>query len=176
MKKIVLIYGLIGGAIVSAMMFMTLGSGNHDWENGELIGYTTMVIALSTIFFGVRTYRDKYLGGSIKFGRAFLLGLYITLVASTMYVASWLVISARTGDAWMEEYYEHSKSEMEKNDLPAAEMEARLQELRGFQEMYKNPIVKIGFTYIEILPVGLLISLLCAAILKRGAPAGPVRT
>ena len=171
MKRIILTYGIIGGIIVSAMMFMTLGSGKHDWENGELIGYTTMVIALSTIFFGVRTFRDKHLGGTITFGKAFLLGLYITLVASTMYVASWMVISANSEQDFMEQYFEHEKAKLESSDMSAAEVEAKLEEMRYFGELYKNPVVKIGFTYVEILPVGLLISLLCAAILRRTTSA-----
>ena len=167
MKKIVLIYGLIGGLIISVLMWLTLGSGQHDFENGELIGYTTMVVALSTIFFGVKAYRDKHLGGRITFGKAFLLGLYIALVASTLYVASWMLLSATTGDYFMVQYYEHAKQEMESSNMPAEEMNAKLEEMQQFAELYKNPIVKIGFTYLEILPVGLLVSLLVAAILKR---------
>ena len=167
MKKIVLIYGLIGGLIVSVLMWLTLGSGQHDFENGELIGYTTMVVALSTIFFGVKAYRDKHLDGRITFGKAFLLGLYIALVASTLYVASWMLLSATTGDYFMVQYYEHAKQEMESSNMPAEEMNAKLEEMQQFAKLYKNPIVKIGFTYLEILPVGLLVSLLVAAILKR---------
>ena len=167
MKKIVLIYGLIGGLIISVLMWLTLGSGQHDFENGELIGYTTMVVALSTIFFGVKAYRDKHLDGRITFGKAFLLGLYIALVASTLYVASWMLLSATTGDYFMVQYYEHAKQEMESSNMPAEEMNAKLEEMQQFAELYKNPIVKIGFTYLEILPVGLLVSLLVAAILKR---------
>ena len=126
-----------------------------------------MSIALSTIFFAVKGYRDKHLNGSITFGKAFLVGLYITLVASTMYVASWMVLSATSEFDYMAEYYEHHKKELESSDLPAAEVEEELKDFRDIQESYKNPIVKIGFTYVEILPVGLLISLLSAAILKR---------
>lgn len=167
MKRIVLTYGIIGGIIVSAMMFLTLGSGNHDFDNGLWIGYTTMVIALSTIFFAVKAYRDKHLAGAITFGKAFVLGLYITLIASTMYVASWMVISATSEQDFMEQYYEHEKARLESSGVAAEQMKAELQEIRDFQELYKNPAVKIGSTYMEILPVGLLISLLCAAILKR---------
>ena len=170
MKKIVLTYGIIGGIIVAAMMWLTLGSGEHDFDNGMWIGYTTMVIALSTIFFAIKAYRDKHLAGSIKFGKAFVLGLLITLVASTFYVASWLVLSATSDQDFMTEYYEHEKQKLESGDLAPEEVEAKLQEMRDFQELYKNPAVKIGFTYMEILPVGLLISLLCAALLKRRAP------
>ena len=169
MKRTVLTYGIIGGIIVAAMMWITLGSGEHDFDNGMWIGYTTMVIALSTIFFAVKTHRDKHLGGSIGFGKAFLMGLYITLIASTMYVASWLVLSATSKQDFMEQYYEHEKSKLESSDQTPDEVAAQLQEMRDFQELYKNPAVKIGFTYLEILPVVLLISLLCAAILRRGA-------
>ena len=172
MKRIVLTYGIIGGIIVAAMMWLTLGSGEHDFDNGMWIGYTTMVIAFSTIFFAVRTYRDKHLGGSIAFGKAFLMGLYITLIASTMYVASWMVLSATSKQDFMTQYYEHEKVQLEKSDLSQEQVEAKLQEMRDFQEMYKNPAVKIGFTYVEILPVGLLLSLLCAAILRRGSSVG----
>lgn len=167
MKKTILTYGLIGGVIVSAMMWITLSGGQHDFDSGLWIGYTTMVIALSTIFFAVKTYRDKHLGGSITFGKAFLMGLYITLVASTMYVASWLVLSATSKQDYMVDYYAHTKAQLEKSDLPAAEVEAQLKEMRDFQEQYKNPIVKIGFTYLEILPVGVLISVICAGLLRR---------
>ena len=167
MKRIILTYGIIAGVIVSAMMWITLGNGKHDFDNGEMIGYTTMVIALSTIFFGVKAYRDKHLGGAIAFGKAFLIGLYITLVASTLYVASWMLMSATTDQDFMQQYYEHMKTKMESSGTPPSEMEAQLAELRDFQEMYKNPLVKVGFTYVEILPVGLLISLICAGLLKR---------
>lgn len=170
MKKIILTYGIIGGIIVSALMWMTLGSEEHDFENGMWIGYTTMVIALSTIFFAVKTYRDKHLGGVIKFGKAFVMGLLITLVASTMYVGSWLVLSANSKQDFMEQYYQHEKAKLESSELSAEAVEVKLQEMRDFQEMYKNPVVKIGFTYMEILPVGLLISVLCAALLRRSSP------
>ncbi|HRD53414.1 MAG TPA: DUF4199 domain-containing protein [Flavobacteriales bacterium] len=170
MKRIILLYGLIAGVIVSAMMWLTLGDGKHDWENGEMIGYTTMVIALSTIFFGVRTYRDKHAGGAITFGKAFLLGLYITLVASTVYVASWMILSATMEQDFMESYMEHTRTKLELSGAPEAEVQAKLEEMKGFAELYKNPVVKIGFTYMEILPVGLLVSLICAGLLKRRNP------
>lgn len=170
MKKTVLTYGIIGGIIVSALMWLTLGSGKHDFDNGMWIGYTTMIIGLSTIFFAIKTYRDNYLGGVINFGKAFLLGLYITLIASTMYAASWMVLSATSDQDIMEQYYVHEKQKLESSELPAAEVEAKLEEMREFQELYKNPVVKLGFTYMEILPVGLLISLICAGLLKRSAP------
>ncbi|NJO00898.1 MAG: DUF4199 domain-containing protein [Bacteroidia bacterium] len=106
MKKVVVSFGLIAGVIVSAMLFLTmyLYSSGVEIKNGELIGYTTMIIAFSTIFFGIRTYRDQYQAGTIRFGKAFQVGLFITIIASFMYVASWMIISAVTGDAFIEQY------------------------------------------------------------------------
>ncbi len=170
MKRIILTYGIIGGIIVATLMLLNIASG-IDWENGYLKGYTIMVIALSTMFFGVRTYRDKHLAGSITFGKAFLMGLYITLVASTLYVASWMVYSSVSKQDYMQEYYEHEKARLEKSELTEAEVDAELKDIRDFQESYKNPLVKMGATYAEILPVGLLISLICAALLKRESSA-----
>lgn len=179
MNKTVLTYGIIAGLIVTVMMWLTLGSGEHDFDNGLWIGYTTMVVAFSTIFFAVKSYRDKQNAGAITFGKAFLIGLYITLIASTMYVASWMVLSATTGEEFMAEYYQHEKARMESSGMPTPEVEAKLKEMDEMMELYNNnPVFKAGITYTEILPVGLLISLVSAAFLKRRGPgaAAPVQS
>jgi len=171
MKKLVLTYGLIAGCIVSAFMWMTLGREDHDFDQGIWIGYTTMVIALSTIFFAVRSYRDKHLGGRISFGKAFLMGVYISVIASTLYVASWLVLSGTSDHDYMADYYTHTEAGLRNSGRPAAEVEAELKELREMTALYNsNPAVKIGLTYTEILPVGVLVSLICAGLLKRSGP------
>ncbi len=167
MKKVVLIFGAIGGIIVSSLMFITMGSGKINFENGELIGYTTMIIALSTIFFAVKSYRDKYADGTIKFGKAFLIGLYVTLIASAMYVASWMIISHANGDDFMNQYSEYMIKDLTDKGTPQTEIDAKIIEFNEIKELYKNPLFKILFTLIEILPVGLLISLISALILRR---------
>lgn len=175
MNKTVLTYGIIAGLIVTVMMWLTLGSGEHDFDNGMWIGYTTMVVAFSTIFFAVKSYRDKQKAGAISFGKAFLIGLYITLIASTMYVASWMVLSATTGQEFMAGYHEHEKARMESSGMAAEEVEAKLKEMDEMMELYNNnPAFKAGITYMEILPVGLLISLICAGLLKRRDPSAAI--
>jgi hypothetical protein len=166
-KKIVLIFGIIAGIIVSAMLFMSMATGSVDFENGELLGYATMIIALSTIFFGIKTYRDKHLNGSIKFGKGFLMGLYITLIASIMYTASWMIILNTSGENFMEEYYQYSVEQLKQSGQSQAEIDLQIQQMEEFKELYKNPIVQIGVTFLEIFPVGLLISLISAAILRK---------
>ncbi|NJO90740.1 MAG: DUF4199 domain-containing protein [Chloroflexia bacterium] len=167
MKKIVLIFGIIAGMIVSAMLFISMATQSVDFENGELLGYATMIIALSTIFFGIKTYRDKHLDGSIKFGKAFLMGLYITLIASAMYTVSWMIILNTSAENFMEDYYQHSVEQLKQSGQTQAEIDLQIQQMEEFKELYKNPIVHIGVTFLEIFPVGLLISIISAAILRK---------
>jgi hypothetical protein len=97
MRKIVLTYGLIAGAILSVMMLLTLPFLDRiGFDKGETIGYSTMVLAFLMVFFGVKSYRDNVAGGSVTFGRAFKAGLMITVVASLCYVATWWKMQAAT--------------------------------------------------------------------------------
>ena len=167
MKKILLTYGIIAGLIVSVMMVLTFGI-DIGLEGSELLGYTTMVVAFSTIFIAIRSYRNNYLDGSISFGRGFLLGLYITLIASALYVISWMILSETVAKDYMDNYFNEAVEQIrQSSDLTQTEMDAKISEMDKFREMYKNPVVKIGMTFMEIFPVGLLITLISAAILRR---------
>jgi len=167
MRKTVFTFGIIAGIIVSAMLFITMTEDFVGMKHGELIGFATMIIAFTTIFFAIRAYRDKYNGGEIKFGKAFLIGLYITLIASTLYVASWMLISGTYGKNYMDQYYENAIEEIRESDMSQEEIDLQIRSMQQFQEMYKNPFVKIGVTYMEILPVGLVISLISAGLLRK---------
>ena len=105
MRKIVLTFGLIAGAILSAMMLITIPF--HDqigFDRGLIIGYTTMVIAFLMVFVGVKSYRDNVAGGHVTFGRAFKVGLLITVVASVCYVATWQVVYHKLAPDYLEKY------------------------------------------------------------------------
>ncbi len=169
MKKDVIKYGLIGGAIVSLFMVFTIPfmDADTDMGNSELLGYATMIVALSTIFIGVRSYRNNQLEGYISFGKAFLTGLYIAVIASTLYVITWMILSHFFLPDFMDTYINNMVEQMKESGSSQAEIEAYLGEMNEWGELYKNPFFKILITYMEILPVGLLISLLTALTLKK---------
>ena len=169
MKKIVLTYGLIGGAIVSAFMAITMPGmdENTDMGNAQLIGYASMIVALSTIFLGIKKYRDAYSNGVISFGKAFLTGLYIALIASTLYVITWMVLSEFFLQDFMANYTASAIEDIKASGLSEAETKEQIESTQNMMEMYKNPVFKFFFTYVEILPVGILISLISAAILRK---------
>jgi hypothetical protein len=173
MKKIVLTYGLISGAIVSALMLISIPlciNGTISMDNGMWLGYTTMVLAFSMIFFGIKNYRDNYNGGTITFGRAFRLGILIALIASLFYAITWEILYNTMASDFMTIYSEHSLKTMEAKGASATEIEQARVQMAEYAEMYKNPIVRFLMTIMEILPVGLVVTLLVAAILKRPKP------
>lgn len=169
MKKNVIVFGLIAGLIVSVLMVLSMAkcSSDPDFEHSMLLGYASMILAFSFIFVGIKNYRDKYNDGVITFGKAFKIGLYISLIASTIYVIVWLVDYYMFIPDFMDKYVAHVLRDAKRDGASAAELASKAKELASSQEMYKNPIMVVLFTYLEILPVGLLVSLLAALILRK---------
>lgn len=168
MKKIIWTYGLIAGAIT--MVSITIATVFHDeigFDNGMYVGYSMMLLAFSMIFISVKNYRDNGNQGVISFGAAFKMGLLITLIASTIYVLMWLVVYYNFMPDFMDKYASYELDKMKAAGASTAEIISHTKEMADFSLMYKNPFVNAGMTYMEILPVGLLVSLLCAFILKR---------
>jgi hypothetical protein len=168
MRKIVLTYGLIAGAILSVMMLVTIPFQDRiGFDKGAVIGYTTMVIAFLMIYFGVRSYRDNVAGGSVGFGRALGVGLLITLIASICYVATWQFIYYRLTPDFMDKYAAYTIEKARKSGATDATIAARTKEMAEFSEMYKNPLINIAFTFLEPLPVGMVFALVTAGVLCR---------
>lgn len=170
MKKTILVFGLIAGSIVSAVMATSIALW-HDSASymnyGMVIGYTSMIVAFSFVFVGVKNYRDKYSGGLITFGKALQVGLLISLIASTMYVITWVVDYYVFIPDFMEKYSEMVISKARAEGASDAEIASQIKEMAPYKEMYKNPAFVVLLTYMEILPVALIMSLIAAFSLKR---------
>jgi Protein of unknown function (DUF4199) len=172
MKKNIIIYGLIAGIVVSIpMLFManstTNATGNVDFDKSMLIGYTSMLIAFSLVFVGIRNYRDKYNGGVIRFGKAFTIGMMIVLIASTFYVVAWLVDYFYFIPDFAEKYAGHMLDKLKASGASQIEIDMQTKEMANFAKLYKNPLYNAMMTYAEVLPVGLIVTLISSFILKR---------
>lgn len=168
MRKIVLTFGLIAGAMLSVMMLLTIPFMEQiGFENGMLIGYTTMVLSFMMVYFGVRSYRDNVAGGTVSFGRAFNVGILITALASVCYVATWQVVYHKISPDFFEKYSAYTLDQARADGASEAELAAQAAEMARFNEMYKNPLVNMGITFLEPLPVGLLFTLVTAGLLSR---------
>ncbi len=168
MHRTVLTFGLIAGAILSAMMLLTLPFMDQiGMEKGEIIGYSTMIAAFLMVYFGIRSYRDHALAGSIRFGRAFVVGLLITVVASACYVATWQVIYHRIAPDFPDKYIAYVEQQARESGKTEAEVAAQRQEMTEMMALYRNPLINVAITFLEPLPVGLLFTLVSAGILSR---------
>jgi len=168
MKNIVLTYGCIAGLIVSAwlMIALMIGMENLGGEMGMVYGFSAMIVGFAFIFVAVKRYREQH-QENLNFGNAFKIGLYISLIASTLYVISWLIAYYFFVPDFAEVYANHVLEQLKQDGLSTAELAAKTAEMEKFKEMYKNPLIVILYTYLEILPVGLIMSLIAAFLLKR---------
>ncbi len=164
MKRIILIFGVVIGSILSAnsIVHMNMMSSNPDYQGNDLVGYATMVILFSLIYFGVRNYRNNFLAGKIGFSKAFKTGALICLVASTVYVVVGLLYYYLFAPDFIDIYADY----IIRNSAPD-EVEAATAQMANFKEMYKNPLFAILMTYMEVLPIGMIVALISAFIVKK---------
>lgn len=170
MKKIVITYGIIAGLIIGGLMMVTMPlfeNGTLNQDNGMLIGYTGMVIALSFVFVGIKSFRDQLAGGSITFSKGILIGMAITMIASLFYAGTWEILYARSGEKYIQHWTDHELKNLQARGATDADLQEARDKWKDFSVMYKNPLIRFGMTLMEIFPVGLLISLISAALLRK---------
>jgi hypothetical protein len=155
--------GILGGILVSIVMIsMTYYmKTNPGQEPSAIIGFISMFLAFSFVLLGIKQERESN-NGAITFGRAFLTGFAISFVISTIYVLVWLVIYYNFFPDFMEKY-----SEMVLKNTNPEELAAKTAEMNQMKEWYKNPLMIILLTYMEIFPIGIVVSLIGALILKK---------
>src|SRR5277367_969562 len=174
MKKIVLTFGLISGLMISVLAGGSLLIANRLGSfHSMVLGYTIMVASFLLIYFGIRSYRDNTLAGQISFGRAFACGILITLITCVCYVAMWEILYFNFMPHFMDSYFAALIHKAQSSGLDPATIAAKVAEIQHSQQLYQNPFVNMAYTFIEPFPVGLIITLISAAILRRKTPAQP---
>jgi hypothetical protein len=169
MRKIVLTYGLISGAIAAALMvLMTVYiRQTNNFKTSEVIGYASILLGMLLVFFGVRAYRDQVGGGTITFGRALQVGLLITFIASLCYVLTWLVTYYNFMPDFMDRFAQYQLHQVRASGASEEKIQETASQMEYYKGLYRNPLSVAAFTFIEPFPVGLLVTLISALILRR---------
>ncbi len=168
MKKNVWKYGLLSGLVLAIMMAVTVPFEHHIKASyGMVVGYTTMVLSFLIVFVGVKHYRDTECSGSISFGRAFAAGALMMLITCACYVAIWEVLNATVEKNFAHDYSASMVKRAQDSGLQGAVLEARIAEAHKFETMYSNPLYRMSMTLLEPLPVGIVMALVTAGILRR---------
>ena len=168
MKKTILTFGLISGAIISVLMVANmLFADRLGFSHSYLVGYTTIVLAFLLVYFGIRSYRDNFGDGRISFGKAFVIGISITLISTLCYVVTWEILYFKFMPDFMDKYGAYAVQKLQASGASAAAIQAKDEEIKRYKVLEDNPLTNAAMTFIEPFPVGLLVSLISAAILRR---------
>ena len=173
MKKTVVTFGLLSGAVSSLLMLLSVPLLDRiGFDNGVVIGYTGIVMSFLLVYFGVRSYRDNVAGGTLGFGRAVTVGLLITLVSCACYVVTWEIIYFKLWPGFSDKYTAYAIDKVKASGASQQTIDETARQMAEFKKMYDNPLVNAAFTFVEPFPIGLAVTLISAAVLKKKRPAG----
>ena len=173
MQKTVTVYGGISAVLTSGLMILSLvlmQKGIINFDNGAYFGYAGMIVALSMVFLGIKSYRDQHQNGAIKFWKGVQVGMLITVIASLAYAITWEIYYRNAPGVetdYLNNYAKHSIAKMKERGASQQEIDKATIQMDEMKEMYKNPFIRFGMTLTEILPVGIVIVLASAGILRR---------
>lgn len=167
MQRMILTYGVIAGTIELVLLAITMGLVSDHGNLGMVLGYLSMLIAMSMVFVGVKRFRDEVQGGVIHFGKALLVGLGIAGVAVLFYVLGWEAYLWSTDYTFMAEFTRSMLAQQQAADASAAQLAQLKAEMAGYVELYANPVTRMALTASEISPVALLVPLISAALLRN---------
>lgn len=173
MKKIIIKYGLISGAIAAInLCFVTLvlksyGFDSKGFEYSAYVGYGIIILSMAVIFFGLKAYRDAESDGLMTFTKGLLIGLGIASLSAACYSLMWLVVYYNFLPNFMEDYATFATNKLKQSGASALELSKNEAELQQFKDLYKTPFGVFALTLIEPLPIGVLGALVSAFILKK---------
>ena len=168
MRKIAVTFGVISGAISSLIMIALVTFGDRiGFDRGAVIGNTSIVLSFLMVFFGILTYRDNIGNGEITFLKAFAVGLAITLISCIFYVVTWELIYYNFIPGFWDAYGAHLVEKLTASGADPAAIQAKLEQVKKYKELYKNPLFNAALTFIHPFPIGLVIALISALVLKR---------
>lgn len=168
MQNTILRYGLYSGALAATLMVFTtvFYSSNMDFENGQYVGYAGILLSMLFVFLGVRAYRDQN-GGALTFGKGFQVGLLIVIISCLCYVIAWMILYETVLPDFLDKYSEHTLNKLRNSGATEADINKHIVEMDQFKEMYANPLIRFGLTFLEPFPVGFLVALFTALALRR---------
>ena len=177
MKKTVLTFGLISGVISSLMMVATVPFADRiGFDKGAIVGYTAIVLSFLLVFFGIRSYRDNVGNGQITFGKAFAVGISITVISCIFYVVTWEILYFNFLPDFMDKYSVYIVEKLKASGASAAAVQVKVQELKKYKELYDNPFFNALMTFIEPFPIGLGVTLISAAVLRKKPQSQPAQS
>ncbi|HLW97761.1 MAG TPA: DUF4199 domain-containing protein [Candidatus Acidoferrales bacterium] len=177
MKKTILTFGLISGAISTLMMVATVPFADRiGFDKGAFVGYTAIVLSFLLVFFGIRSYRDNIGNGQVTFFKGFTVGICITLISCVFYVVTWEILYFNFMHNFMDKYSAYAIEKAKASGASASAIQTQIQEMNDFKVKYENPFFNAAVTFTEPFPLGFLITLISAAVLRKKSQSQPAQS
>lgn len=167
-KRTILTWGLIAGAVSISMMLATMPFVDRiGFEHGMVIGYTALVLSALMIYPGVRSYRDNVAGGRMPFGKGLLVGLGIALVAAVCYGVIWAIVYANFMPDFCDKYTAYTIEQVKSSGGSAEKIAEATAQAAQMKRLMDNPLTNAAMAFLEPFPIGILVSLVSAGILRK---------
>lgn len=172
MKQTIIRYGLISGVISSILMLIVSLIGQSIGfqtfaEYGVWVGFSAIILSLTLVFIGIKSYRDEQGGGQISFGRAFQIGILVTLISCVCYSITWVVCYFNFFPTFMDDFGAYQLQKLKESGGSVAEIAKQTAEINRTKELYQNPFYNFAVTFMEPFPVGLLMTAVSAFVLRK---------
>jgi hypothetical protein len=171
-KKTILTYGVISGLVSAGLMLATVPFMKVGFDRGYVIGYTAIVLSFLLVWFGIRSYRDNVGQGQITFARAFGVGIAITVISCVFYVVTWEILYFTVMNDFAEKYGAYMVAKAQAAGAGPAVIQAKIAEAQRMKVSLDNPLINSAMTFLEPFPVGLLMTLISAGVLRKKRVAG----
>ncbi len=168
MQRTILTWGLISGAISGGLMLVTIPFAEKaGFERAEIFGYATLVLSALMIFFGVRSYRENVAAGTLSFGRGFLVGVGIALIAALCYVAVWMFVYYTFFPDFYDNFAAHILDKAKRDGASGEKLAAIAAQADEIRQISGKPLLVVAMTFVESFPIGLVAAAIAAGILRR---------
>jgi Protein of unknown function (DUF4199) len=188
MKRHVLIFGLVGGLLIAALQYTEYRFVIIEHSVELYSALVAILFATFGIWLGLRITRRRETIRETVVVREVLVPAEApalepfapntahqqTLgITAREYVAMWEVLYFNFMPHFMDSYFAAQIHKVQSSGLDPATTAAKVAAIQHSQQLYQNPFVNMAYTFMEPLPVGLIITLISAAVLRRKAPVGP---
>ena len=168
MKKTVLTFGLISGALSAAMMLATVPLlDSIGFEKTDVIGYTTIVLSALLVFFGVRSHRENAGAGRITFGRGFGVGLLITLISCVCSVVTFQIVYFKVTPEFGDRFAACMVERARAGGASQAKIDETAKQAQTLKQLYDDPVTNAALTFVQPFPIGLVASVISAVLLRK---------
>lgn len=162
-------FGSIAGVIMliaGTIPFLIWGK-DFDIDLGEVIGYSSIIIALASVFFGIRSYRDKQAGGRITYMQGMGVGLTISSIAGVVFAIYSYVYYRFISPDFMQKYMQHYADKIKSSGASQEVIAKQLAEMQSNMGLYNNIWFQSLIPFVTVFAIGLVITLISAAILRK---------